>query len=202
MIISLDWAEFKVLISDKSRIRFFDRDTHYYIIYIDDVGEFETSILKDSGSNQTDFEANYKNYANKRSDVTTTTMPFTSKTLANGKKLYKRVHGIQQALTVGNNTVLYTIPYAWIKMTGLQLINCEALDTVSLYILDSSTGTYSTVPNYVLNQFGFTVNCPKDYYQNYSEFDADLYIGMQIKAVYTSVSAKTVGVNFILNEVK
>jgi hypothetical protein len=138
-------------------------------------------------------------------DVSSQT-PFASKSIACSdgsiKKLYKRITGIQQSLSIGNNTILFTIPYNWCKITGIELIGGEDLDTSSFYILDSVTGTYSTVPNYTLNQFGFLVNACKDYYKFESEYDADLYIGMQIKVIYNSLTAKIVGLNFILNEVK
>jgi hypothetical protein len=127
--------------------------------------------------------------------------PFAAKTVG-AKKLYKRVSGVKQGVLVGDNTILFTIPYAWAKLTGLELIAGENLDTACLYILDSTTGTYTGVPNYQLNQFGFTVNVSKDYYAHRSEFDADLYINMQIKVVYNSLTPKNVGINFILNEVK
>jgi len=127
--------------------------------------------------------------------------PFAAKTIGT-KKLYKRVNGVQSAVIVGSTDILFTVPYAWCKITGLELIGAETLDHVSLYILDSTTGTYSTIPNYTLNQFGFNVNPAKDYYNHTSEYDADLYQNMQIKVSYTSISAKTVGINFILNEVK
>lgn len=127
--------------------------------------------------------------------------PFASKTVGT-KNIFKRVHGVQQAVNIGQNDVIYVIPYPWCKINGLEIINGESLDTVCLYVLDSSTGTYTTVPNYILNQFGFSVNVGKDLYIHKSEFDADLYLNMQLKIVYNSVSAKTVGFNFILNEVK
>lgn len=131
--------------------------------------------------------------------------PFASKTInINGvvKKLYKREHGIQQALTQGANTILFTIPYPWVKIIGVEIMYGEKLDTVDLMILDSTTGTYSGVPNLKLNQFGFTVNVAIDEYEEESAYDADLYLGMQIKIVYNSQSAKTVGINFNLNEMK
>jgi len=61
MNFSLTWAELKALITNKAKVRFTERDEFYNIYY----DEFETSILKDTGSDQTDFETNYKSYANK-----------------------------------------------------------------------------------------------------------------------------------------
>ena len=127
--------------------------------------------------------------------------PFAAKVIGT-KKLYKRVNGVQSAVVVGSTDIIFTVPYAWCKITGLEIIGGELLDKISLYVLDSVTGAYSGSANAILNQFGFTVNTAKDYYNHSSEYDADLYQGMQIKVTYTSISAKTIGVNFILNEMK
>lgn len=66
MKIELTWTQFKTAVgTSKSRVRWTDRDLFYSIIFTDDRSdEFSTSIMKDSGSDQTDFETNYKNSAN------------------------------------------------------------------------------------------------------------------------------------------
>jgi hypothetical protein len=61
MKIFLEWTTFKLQIINKGKLRFVDRDVMYLCYYND----LETSILKDSGSDQTDFETNYKSLANK-----------------------------------------------------------------------------------------------------------------------------------------
>jgi len=66
MNIYLDWSEFKTRVSVKARVRFVEKPEFYTIFYSDDAGTFETSIMKDSGSDQTDFETNYKSLANKK----------------------------------------------------------------------------------------------------------------------------------------
>jgi hypothetical protein len=116
-------------------------------------------------------------------------------------KLYVRNTGIQQTLVSGSNTVTFTVPYSWIQLMGAAVINCEALDTISFYVYDTAAGTYSGTPNTLLNQFGFTVNLPKDFYETLSTFQADLYAGMVISLIYTSASAKTVGFNILMNQV-
>lgn len=130
---------------------------------------------------------------------------FTSKSLVSGgvtKKLYKRVTGNKFTLAAGVNTLDFAITYAWVKMTGIQVLNSEILDIVDLKVLDDASGTYSGHANYVLNQFGYAVNTAAGFFENKSQFDADLYVGMVIRAIYTSVSAKTIGINYILDEVK
>jgi hypothetical protein len=131
--------------------------------------------------------------------------PFASKTiLVSGvsKKLYKRVHGIQQDCVVGDNILEFTIPYPQAKITGIEMIGGANCDIVRLLIKDTPTGTYSTVPNYTLNQFGFNVNVAGNYYQHTSEYDADLFLNMKIHIIYTAQVAGKIGINFILNELK
>jgi len=131
--------------------------------------------------------------------------PFSAKTtIINGvtKKLYARTTGFQQALTSGANTITYTATYTQAKLVGAEIINCEALDFLDFKVYDDSNGTYSGYPNLLLNQFGYSVNLPKDFYQRISPFDADVYSGMVLKVTYNSISNKTIGINLIINEVK
>lgn len=124
--------------------------------------------------------------------------------ISNGqvKKLFARFSGIQVGLEIGTNEISYTVPFAWAKIIGIEVVGCENLDTASLKVYDSATGTYSGVPDILLNQFCFDINLPKDFYSRMAQFDADVYQGMIIKIDYNSKSAKTVGINFLINEVK
>jgi len=178
-----------------------DEGAAWYVFVINGEITHETRVFKDGGSEQTDFESSFPTL-NKTIPASTQTQPFASKILPNGKKLYKREHGIQASVAVGANTILFTIPYPWVKIIGLEILFGEKLDTCDLMILDSTSGTYSGVPNYQLNQFGYNVNIAADLYEEESAYDADLYQGMQIKIVYNSQSAKTIGLNFNLSEVK
>lgn len=127
--------------------------------------------------------------------------PFADKMLGN-MRIYRRVHGTQATLMQGVNTVLFTIPYDWAKITRVEVVGGENLDIASFYVLDTPTGTVSGIPDFTLNQFGFDVNIAAGFYESTSKYDADLYGNFRLKIVYTSVSAKTVGFNFVLDEVK
>lgn len=118
------------------------------------------------------------------------------------KSLFLRVHGVQVLLVAGSNTIDFTVPYDWAKISGADFFGTEHLDSASLLVLDSTTGTYTSVPNYQLNQFGFSANLRANYHSHASPYDANLYIGMRIRIVYESVSAKTLGINYMLHEVK
>jgi len=200
--VEVTWAEFKNFVTQRNlSIQFVEMRGNYFMKAFDGFFNLECILSVGTGdSDTTDFETNFKTNGNKTQPQQI--QAFSSKTLPNGKKLYKREHGIQSNLTSGANTILYTIPYAWVKIIGLELVGGELLDTVDFFVLDSTSGTYSGVPNYTLNQFGFNVNVAPDEYVNVCNYDADLYYGMQVKIVYNSVSNKTVGINFNLNEVK
>ena len=127
--------------------------------------------------------------------------PFADKHVGD-KSLFKRVHGILQDCVVGNNDFYFTIPYAAAKLNVIEIIGGEIGDTADFFVLDTAAGTVSTIPNYPLNQFAFDIVISKDYYEKHSEYDADVFTGLQLYCRVTSLSAKKIGVNFILNEAK
>lgn len=131
--------------------------------------------------------------------------PYGSKTITVGngtKKLYARFTGVQFSVSQGSNTLNYVVTYAWAKLLGIEVVNCEALDNADLKVYDTASGTYSGVPNLLLNQFSYTINLPKDFYVRMAQFDADIYAGMVIQITYVSQSAKTIGLNLLIDEVK
>lgn len=207
MKIDLSWSNFKTQVVDKLNVRYSDRDAFYIVDYMDAAGGIECSILKDSGEDQTDFETNYKDAANKGVKSSTSVLsvpPFGSKTVeieGDIKNLSARYTGVQQALTTGSNTIDLTIPYPWVKIIGIELINGEALDYADFKVFDDSDGTYSGTPDAMLSQFAYSMNVGPVFYQKVSQFDADLYYGMILRLTYNSVSAKTVGLNILMNEV-
>lgn len=127
--------------------------------------------------------------------------PFASKLLRDGRSLFRRLVGKKYELVAGSNELIFTIPYAHAKITGAQLIATTELETASFYVLDSTTGTYTGIANAQLNQFGFDVVMEKDTSTHICKYDADIYQNMQIKIEYESNSAKTIGVNYFLDEV-
>lgn len=178
-------------------------DNTYVIFAIDGQLSLKTRVPKsasDPSSDQTDYETNLKPNANK--PLPQAIAAFAAKTLPNGKRLFARNMGLQFALTVGQNTLSYTVTYGWAKLIGAELVNCEALDAINFKVFDNAQGSYSGVANYQLGQFAYSLNTPKDFYARVAPYDADIYQGMVLVIEYTSVSAKTIGVNLILNEVK
>jgi hypothetical protein len=208
--IQTDWAGIKNFASTRSvSIQYVDYNGNYYVSSIDGNFSVETLISQEDPNNPDliDFVANYKAAANKspiQTSIVQTQPPYGAKTIVvNGvvHKLYTRFTGIQQQLSVGSNTIVYTATYPWAKLIGVEAVNCEALDMVDFKVYDNSSGAYSGVPNQLLNQFSFTLNLPKDFYRRTAQFDADIYAGMTIQVTYNSQSSKTVGINFLLDQV-
>ena len=201
MIIQLDWSEFKNILDNNYISFLYEDDQNSYSVYIQHQGMIVKCYLaKDGGADVVDFETNYKALGNK--ELVLEPAPFAAKKLKDGKKLFARNHGKTQTLTAGTNTIDFSIPYPQVKFNELELIGGELGDKVSLKILDDASGTYTTVPNYQLNQFGFGVYVSKDYYNRASNYDADLFSGMRVVIEYDSISAKDIYINYILHEVK
>jgi hypothetical protein len=207
----LSWTDFKAFVVSRGlSIQWVVAGSNYFLKAFDNYFQFECLITTDPAlSTETvDFETNFKAAGNVKPLQTISvqsTPPFGAKSqIINGvlKKFYARNTGLQQDLTTGSNEIVYTISYPWVKVIGIEAIGCEALDTAELRVYDNASGTYSGVPNAMLNQFGYTLNMAKDFYARNSQFDADLYAGMILKITYVSISDKRVGMNIILNEVK
>lgn len=130
--------------------------------------------------------------------------PFSSKIISDGSKLYRRKHGANASIPANSSgTISLVVPYNLCKINKAELVNTAVGDTVDFKVYDTPTGTLSTVPNLMLNQFGFGVEMPDNFYEDYSEYDADLIKDMKVEVTYynNSGSARTVGVNFTLHEV-
>jgi hypothetical protein len=206
-----EWTDVKSVLTNRSlSAQYTVIGSNYWIKAIDGAFELECVIPTDTSlsSDSLDFVTNFQSNSNK-SIVTNTSIqnqpPYGSKTVViNGvtKKLYARNTGVQFSVVTGSNTLSYTATYAWAKLIGVEAVNCEALDTVDFKVYDTSTGTYSGTPNMLLQQFSYSLNLPKDFYQRMSEFDADVYSGMVIQLTYVSQSNKNIGVNFLFDEVK
>lgn len=129
---------------------------------------------------------------------------FADKITWEGTKLFRRKHGSAWTSVAPNSSqiISLTVPYNSAKINKAEILGCREGDSVNLCVHDSVNGDYTGVPDYILSQFGFSVAMPDGFYVDKSEYDADLYIGMQIKVEYTNNSSETrnVAVNFTLHE--
>lgn len=205
------WTDFKAFVISRSlSIQWVVVGANYYLKASDGFFQLECLLPYDPSlsAETVDFETNYKAAGNVRpAQFVSVQMepPFAAKTLLiNGvkKNLFARNTGKQFGVTTGSNELSYTATFAWVKMVGLECMGAELGDYAELRVYDSPAGTYSGVPNALLNQFGYTLNLAKDYYARTSPFDSDVYAGMVLKITYVSVSNKTIGINYLMNEVK
>ena len=130
--------------------------------------------------------------------------PFGSKEL-DGKKLFKRVHGVVVACSTGLNTFDFVVPYNNAKLNMLEIMWAPEGCIADFKVYDTPTGTISTIPNYMLNQFGYGAGVSKDIYTQHSEYDADVIKDMKLSCeltLPTGATTKDICVNFILNELK
>lgn len=198
------WTNFKNLCKANSLTILMEEKESYYLLLAENGPvKYRCDLSKETpvSADQLDFETNFKSNTNKKVDRSD---PFAEKTLSTGKKLFRRAHGVQRTLVANaDNVIEFTVPYAWCKITTMEIVGLTEMLKADLCIMDTATGSYSTVPNYQLNQFGFNVNVSKDFYKDHSQYDADLYIGMKIKVVIKNNTANTptIGVNFTLHEV-
>lgn len=128
--------------------------------------------------------------------------PFSNKRIG-GKSLYSRITGKSFAVAMNATTTCdFSIDFPLVKFNGLEIIGATPGDSVNLFILDTPNGDLSGFANYPLNQFGYTVFPSLNYYKRRSNYDADLMQDMQIRLDYTSITAKTIYINYDIHELK
>tara|TARA_R110000851_G_scaffold85715_4_gene186255 strand:+ start:690 stop:1094 length:405 start_codon:yes stop_codon:yes gene_type:complete len=129
---------------------------------------------------------------------------FAKKTL-NGKNLFRRKHGFSKSIAANSvESIILVVPYSSCRINQVEFVNAVNGDTVNLKVLDTTTGLLTTVPSYMLNQFGFDVQLPNGLYVDKSEYDASLIGGMQVLIEYSNNSSVDiiVGGNIIYHEEK
>lgn len=200
---NVDWDDLKDFIDARGvSPQYIETDNYYSIAGIDGPFVLSCKLIKNGGADQTAFEASYKAAGNKKLEYLQN-LPFDSKKLSDGKSLFRRVHGVKQTLS-GDTDFDLVIPYNQCKINGLEIVWAPAGLQVDLKVYDTPTGTISTVPNYMLNQFGFGTGVAKDFYEETSNYDADLIKDMKVKCTILNPDSltDTICVNFILHEVK
>lgn len=124
---------------------------------------------------------------------------------ADKAQLFFRGRGVKATCTANSTTeIKYTIPYAKAKINGMEIMYGQNGDTCNFKVLDTTTGTYTTIPNYLLNQFGFDWNITDSSLKEILPYDANLLLNMQVVVEYTNNgnSDVDVGVNFYIHEDK
>lgn len=98
--------------------------------------------------------------------------------------------------TSNQQSVTYTIPYTACLMTATTIVDAVAGDQCDFEVLDTTTGTVSGIANYSLNKFGHGVYPAKGFYTEVSEYDAELFAGLQLKISVTPVDTVTRSIYF------
>jgi len=165
--------------------------------------------IERNGVEYTDYSDQVNALKNLSSDVNIISnnseqQPFASKILSNGKRLFRRKHGIAQVIPANSSAVIsMTVPYASCKINKAEIVNCSAGDMVDFKIYDTSAGTISGITDHMLNQFGFSVVMPDNFYEDESNYDADLIQDMKVKFTYTNNSNldRNIGINVTFHEI-
>lgn len=130
--------------------------------------------------------------------------PFRDKVLHDGCKLFRRKHGQRKECLSGQDTNFdFIVPYSNAKIDQIEIIGGSEEDCVDLKVYDDPSGTISSTPDLMLNQFGFDVYLCKDFYRDKSDYDADVFQDMKIQIVYknNSLSSKDISVNIVFHQV-
>ncbi len=131
-------------------------------------------------------------------------LPFASKDMPDGGKLNRRMNGVQFTIPANDSiTVSYACPYAQAKINEVEVLWAPEFVTAIMNVRDTAAGTYSTIPNRILDSFGNNVNVAEKYWKSRSEYDADIYGGMVLEFVVTNGSSvsKVVGINMVFHEI-
>lgn len=131
------------------------------------------------------------------------TNPFSDKKLVDGKKLFRRKHGMSLNCPANSSTAFnFVVPYALAKINELEIINSAIGDTVDFKVYDDPSGTISGTPNLMLNQFGFDVNITEKHYKDKSDYDADAIQDMKIEITYKNndSTARVVYMNIVYHQ--
>lgn len=206
MQLEITWTELKSFLDDRNLSANYVEFPNIYIVTgVDHYLSFFCKIRKDSNADQVDFETNYKPTGNQNLKGESVTYPFANKKLPDGKSLFRRIHGIKLTTdgTSNSQKIIFTVPYNSAKITSTEIIGAELGDIIDFKILDTTSGTATGIPNYMLNQFGFGVYPSKERYEQKSEYDADLFIGLQLEITLTPVDTlvRNVYFNLVLHEV-
>lgn len=137
-----------------------------------------------------------------------TQSPFASKVLPDGRKLFRRKHGIKEIILANSSKdIILTVPYKQAKINKLEIIDANPLDRVDLIVkspIDANVAAaYGMPANAPLNQFGSNVIVSSLLYSDKSDYDADVYSGFQIVITYKNDTStdKEVGFNITYHEV-
>lgn len=195
------WTQIKNLVQNSAWVLSAVPDDEGHLVYASNgTKSYETYLVTGSAEH-----TEMLTFAPNTGITSTELPPFGSKKLPNGQSLFRRIHGLKLDLdgTLTSQKVTFTVPYVSAKITSTEIISAVEGDQIDFKVLDTAAGTVTTVPNYPLNQFGFGVYPSAGRYEQKSEYDADLFLGLQLEITLTPCDtvARSVYFNLVLHEV-
>ena len=205
-----DYNDFESNILSKGLKHYsYTKEKRTFLIAIDGPLTFTHTL---SRQNQDKYNENLKAKSNQRFGDEVLSNPFSSKTI-DGKKVFRRKHGMVKDCGPGNTFFEFVVPYNQVKINELEITNGVAGDAVDLIVYDTPQGHVQismgvppehAVPSAPLNQFGFDVSVPNGFFHDQSSYDADLIKDMKIVVVYKNNGNSSVknGANIDYHELK
>jgi len=175
-IIEVTYLEWKTLLG--TRPHYFGVNVDSYKLYAGNRGiVFYCDLDLDDVA---DYETNYKPQANTVSPETNENDAFASKQGHSFRGMGFSGNALKNASTVIALTVDNTY-----DLSGVEILNGALGDKVQMKVVDDALGTYSTIPNYVLDQFGINWNIRPNFVKDLP-YTARVYLGMKVEFHYTN----------------
>jgi len=133
--------------------------------------------------NKDDYDENLSSTCNPRFGDEVVLSPFSFK--CNFMFCGQGVKNIITASSTGN--IEFTVLPGIYNFNAVEILNGNYGDVVQLRVMDDALGTYTTVPNMILNQFGTNWNMRQELIKDLP-YPAKLQEGMIIRVVYTNNS--------------
>ena len=203
----VNWSEFKDFCNTrKLSIQYYEDSNNYWLCVVDGWLKLTTVISKldPANSDLVDFETNYKSISNL--PIGNPIKPLPSNIDETGKKLFARLTGLPPVTVLAGQAENFdfSFPYSVGKVNSSEIIGCNAHDIADFFVLDDNVGTYTTVPNYTLNQYGFDVNLKEGFHEFYCEYPGTIYQNMILRVRYENKSDvdTKVSINLKIHELK
>lgn len=191
---NLSWNDFKSIINQHGLTIFYFvvKFSNHVQLFAERNGVRYDCRLDQQSDDFKNFENDYMKTAMVYSSQVSETAPWNSKRTKDGKRIIRRKHGLgtHDVRIDQINVIDFEVPYDHCKIDELEIIGCQKFDMVSL---KSIGGVFDI-------QVGFDMVLPANYYNDKSDYDADLYKGQTIRLEYKSETDKRVGFNITLHE--
>jgi hypothetical protein len=185
-------------IQETHRIDWYNDESVYAFIGSD---QLQIAKLNDGSNDIQDKVKQWEYLGNELPSQVEISTPIINNAFANKGNHHFRGTG-KKFICAANTTTSceFEISYTHVKFNGVNILNGNSGDTCNLKVLDNAAGTFSTVPNYTLDQFGFDWNITDS--KELLPYVADLYQTMKIVIEYTNNtdSETEIFVNYYIHE--